>query len=231
MNYCNQAVEILRASNDGNRLEPKDLKLVELGVNGYLSELGEAAFATLHAQVLDGSYFELNRWFHGIEHLTRDHEGYLYWKGTHVEHYSFQDCTWERAAACELATHCQQLERIGITVNARSAISADCYGATAGTPWALALRTYYAFFEKGASRVAIFFKQGATDEVFAIECTAAGVVVTQHIGAYEAYHALQGAGFTSQGPSDSFEQTVARLVALKVSPQRLDAEISGIALN
>jgi len=38
------AIEILKATNDGDNLAPVDLKLVELAVNRYLNEAGEVAF-------------------------------------------------------------------------------------------------------------------------------------------------------------------------------------------
>jgi hypothetical protein len=229
------AIDILRASNDGNRLEPSDLKLVELGVNGFLSEQGEVALSSLRAQVLDGSYFELHRWFHGIEHLTRDYQGYLYWNGAQVEHYSFGDLDRERAAALELAKHCRQLDAIGIPVNSRTALSPDCYGANIETPWKLALRGYYSFFEKGADFAAIFFcanppKDGPAP-VFIAHSSANVIRFTAEEGAYEAYHFLQDQGFSSLGHSDSFEETVRRLERLGITSDRLDAQILGQALN
>lgn len=42
------AIEILRATNDGNELSPHHLKLVELAVNGFLNEAGTAAFEDLY---------------------------------------------------------------------------------------------------------------------------------------------------------------------------------------
>ena len=83
-NAIDMAIEILRKTNDGNDLAPEHLKLVEVAANGWLSEAGEVAFHELHRDVENGYK---KPWLHGIEHLTRDHEGYVYWKGRRVEHY------------------------------------------------------------------------------------------------------------------------------------------------
>ena len=42
------AIDILRATHDGDNLVPQDLALVEAGVNGHLNELGKAAMVALH---------------------------------------------------------------------------------------------------------------------------------------------------------------------------------------
>jgi hypothetical protein len=83
-NFIEQSIEIIRATHDGDDLAPPDLKLVELAVNGWLNEAGEVAFAELLANVRRGYK---PPWFMGIEHMTRDHQRYVYWKGQRVEHY------------------------------------------------------------------------------------------------------------------------------------------------
>lgn len=59
-----------------------------------------------------------------IEHLTQDGEGYVYWKGVHVEHYSFreEDNAKEIEAARELADRCKHLESLGLPVTVGKAI-------------------------------------------------------------------------------------------------------------
>jgi hypothetical protein len=108
------AIEILRATNDGNELSPPHLKLVELAVNGFLNEAGTAAFEELYGNATKSAGYTVP-WFHGIEHLTRDHAGYIRWKGITVEHY---DSPWyytepARKAAQETADRCKLLESIG----------------------------------------------------------------------------------------------------------------------
>src|SRR5947209_17655079 len=43
-----KALEIIRATHDGNDLSPPHLKLVELAVNGFLTEQGKLAFEELY---------------------------------------------------------------------------------------------------------------------------------------------------------------------------------------
>lgn len=112
MNFSEQAIEILHRTHDGNDLAPRDLYLVQLVVNHDSNEAGEVAFADLYANVIKpGGY--TRPWFYGIEHLTKDHEGYVYWKDRQVEHYSFHDTDAERAAAEQLARACLACEARG----------------------------------------------------------------------------------------------------------------------
>lgn len=116
----NMAIEILRATDDGERLDPTDLYLVQETVNGNITELGEVAFYALHNRVMAGEYKK--PWLCGVENLTIDHEGFVYWKGIEVEHYSFQDAERERKAAEELASRCRHLEEIGVPVSCNNAV-------------------------------------------------------------------------------------------------------------
>lgn len=75
---CDLAIAILKNTEDGEQLAPEHLRLVEDAVNGPLDETKSAIFRTLHADVLAGTYRK--PWLHGVENLTRDHEGYVYWK-------------------------------------------------------------------------------------------------------------------------------------------------------
>ena len=112
---CDKAIELIQKTNDGDLLAPSDLYLVELAVNGLLSEGGRKAFDELHKKVMDGTYKQ--PWFHGIENLLIDHVGYIYWKGNRVEHY---EVPWAYSAeakkeALEVARRCRILEERGIT--------------------------------------------------------------------------------------------------------------------
>lgn len=117
----NLAIEILQKTNDGDDLDPQDLKLVEMAVNGFLTEAGYQAFNELHQKVLKGY---TKPWFHDIEHMTRDHVGYIYWKGHRVEHY---DSPWAysqgaKKQAEELARRCRILESEGQELTVSTAV-------------------------------------------------------------------------------------------------------------
>jgi len=122
MNACDMALEILRETRDGDALAPDHLRLVENAVNGFLTEKGVEKFRELHGEVVSGKYKKPG--FHGIEHLTVDHEGFVSWKGIHVEHYDFPFAFSERGkrAALELAERCKHLEKKGVSVNTTTAI-------------------------------------------------------------------------------------------------------------
>lgn len=59
---------------------------------------------------------------YGHDELTKDGEGYIYWKGIHVEHYSFHDDNAESLAAGELVNRCRKLEALGVPVTIGTAI-------------------------------------------------------------------------------------------------------------
>src|ERR1700730_18467361 len=92
-----ETIEVLRATHDGEDLSPPHLYLVQLAVNGNLSDEGKVTWAALVASVRAGTYKK--PWHMGVEHLTKDHQGYIYWRDVNVEHYSFYDddgCQRER---------------------------------------------------------------------------------------------------------------------------------------
>lgn len=104
----------MQATNDGDDLDPRHLKLLENAVNGFLNEQGEAAFEDLYKSALRGYK---KPWFHGIENMTIENSGYVKWKGTVVEHYTL---SWAysieaRGQAFELARRCVILEARGET--------------------------------------------------------------------------------------------------------------------
>lgn len=114
---ADQAIEILQQTHDGDDLDPGHLKLLEMAVNGCLNDVGKGAFAALLANVRSGY---VKPWFHGVEHLTRNHQGYVFWKGHEIEHItgSLVHSDEGKAYACELARRCAILEARGVTPGA-----------------------------------------------------------------------------------------------------------------
>ena len=118
---CDIACEILHDTNDGNDLAPEHLSLIQSAVNGFLTDDGYQAFRELLDQVRSGYK---KPWFHGIEHLTIDHTGYVVWKGQRVEHF---DMYWAysqeaKAQAAEVARRCRLLEEKGAELSVSSVI-------------------------------------------------------------------------------------------------------------
>ena len=124
MTVTQQAIHILSLTRDGEELSPSDLSLVQAAINDWLTPEGAVAFTHLFEEVSGGRYRK--PWLCGVEHLTRDHQGYVYWKGHNIEHWSmgagqrsYQD--WQRAAK-QLADRCRQLEASGHPINSTTVI-------------------------------------------------------------------------------------------------------------
>jgi len=113
------AINVLRLTNDGNDLAASDLSLVEAAVNGRLTDDGIMAFDALREQCENQTYRK--PWLFGIEHLTIDQAGYVHWKDQEaaIEHFTFYDeasVNRLRKHAVALAETCRLLETQGIAV-------------------------------------------------------------------------------------------------------------------
>lgn len=117
-----KAIEIIQATRDGEDLAPEDLKLVELAVNDWLNDAGKQKFEALYTAVVSGKYSK--PWLNGVEHLTLDHSGYVYWKGAHVEHFN-SGFAWSedgKRHCLEISRRCRFLESIEIQPSAANVI-------------------------------------------------------------------------------------------------------------
>lgn len=114
-----EALAVLRGTSDGDALDPEDLALLQRIVNQglvSLSAAGKARWAAVVRAVAANHY--IKPFFHDIEHLTRDLEGYVFWRGVNIEHYSFRaDRQGEKRAAHRLAAQCRLIESRGAEVN------------------------------------------------------------------------------------------------------------------
>lgn len=114
------ALEILGATNDGDDLSPIDLALLEAAVNSQLTDSGQSAFRILLKRVRHGYQ---PQWFHDVEQLTIDHQGFVSWKGQIVERYTGDPYSPKKGReARELARRCLHLESLGVDVNMTNAI-------------------------------------------------------------------------------------------------------------
>jgi hypothetical protein len=114
-----KACEILRRTKDGDDLAPRDLYLVECAVNSFLTDEGMAAFEDLHRSVTTGQYRK--PWLFEVENLTLDHQGYVYWRDSQVEHYTFwnEDSRWrlQQFSVRILGPACRRIEARGEKVS------------------------------------------------------------------------------------------------------------------
>lgn len=204
MKKTEMAIRILGATNDGNALSPGHLYLVELACNDNLNETGEEAFADLYKQVTEGTY--VKPWFHGFEGLTKDHSGYVHWKGVCIEHFSYHDSDAERTAAENLAARCKALEEKGFPVNGRTATDSTLFPqAPADTPWLQCMLNYYTAFANSDGKATWLILNLPEHNGVAVSIVR-GEIVTQYgvynnvdSGVYHLFHALQAEGFRSCG--------------------------------
>ena len=111
-----QSIEILERTRDGNDLEPFHLSLVQAAVNNHLTARGVEAFHQLYDSVTSGQYAK--PWLAGVEHVTRDHQGYIYWKGSRIEHFTFSVMEEDQLkhTTQRLAERCRHIEALGLPV-------------------------------------------------------------------------------------------------------------------
>ena len=235
MTILDTVIEILSRTSDGELLTPPDLALTQYAANDGLTEAGEVRLAQLHADVLSGEYFKQAKWFRGVEHMTQNHEGYVFWKGKRVEHYSYRDDKDSRdrelASLQRLAESCKHVESLGLPVTSRNALSLTLRDAELGSPWLLAAQRYYSFFHRNGAVIGIFNRtklQADSDScVFSVERLADGTHrVLNHPGAYEAFHAIQDSGAESLSCEPAWAELVTRLTTLGMSAEALDLEIN-----
>jgi hypothetical protein len=122
------AIDILQATDDGDKLSPSDLKLVELAVNDMLNAAGIERFRQLHEDATKLAGYTVPFLF-DIEHLTIDHDRIIRWKGVAVEHFDhgvWRESGWQermRADAAEVAAACRQVESEGIQPTTASVLT------------------------------------------------------------------------------------------------------------
>lgn len=223
-----KAIRILDLSSDGDELQPNDLRLVEMAVNGHLNAAGLDAFDRLHASVMSGLYRAKKQWFHGLEHLTQNMVGYVYWKGVSVEHFDFSDEEKEAVAAHELVAKCRQLEANGFPVNSRTVLQKCCYTAEANTPWKEALTQYYCFVRSSTQVAGIFYllRPEGDDKVVSAYKVGGSIHLAYHQWAHEALDALQKQGYESAGTPDDYAAAVDLLTATALSASEISKIIN-----
>lgn len=104
---------ILENTHDGNDLAPCHLHLVEGSSNHNLSKKGRKALTDLYKSVISGY---TKPFYHGVENMTQDLEGYIYWKEIRIEHYSFDEYEEADIAIKKLESECKTIESKGLEV-------------------------------------------------------------------------------------------------------------------
>lgn len=230
-----KVVEVLKLTNDGKDLSPRDLFLVELMINGFNGNdtVLSAKFDELYDKVVNGRYNKLDVYLYGIPHLTRDHQGYILWKGSKVEHYSYDDVAAEKAAAEHLAKHCAALEAKGFPVNMRTSTDDRFLELDAANPWVPVLLRFYTVMQKDESFVAIVHGKGEHDNAAIVVCYENGSKTQRIIqaeeydsGLYLAFHAYQDIGYRSTFQyGQSYLPLIAMLEKAGIIPEDFDRKL------
>ena len=195
-----QSIEILERTRDGDDLEPFHLSLVQAAVNNHLTARGVETFQRLYATVASGQYAK--PWLAGVEHVTRDHQGYVYWKGSRIEHFTFSVMQEDhlKHTTQRLAERCRHIEGLGLPVCGGSYLNDWLQEMPMNFPqvYKELLHLTGTLYEHEAGR-AVFLMRGRTQDGWPVEArfleVKEGVVTEQSVpvrfGDVE-YHALTG---------------------------------------
>ncbi|KWU23427.1 hypothetical protein [Burkholderia cenocepacia] len=196
-----EVTAIFELSDEGLFLNAEDLRLLDRARGDSLTEQDARTLSALHDDVTSRRYFEKLRWLHGIEHLTRRPDGYVFWKDAKVEHFTFSDAHRSLAAAERLAARCRLLESKGFPVTGRTVSNKAILEAPAETPLLHALLHYYAFFEGKDGTVAGVFYTRANDsnplETLSVSKVDGAVVSEKRSSGYTAYRIAESRGARS----------------------------------
>ena len=94
-----------------------------MAVNGFLNENGIKLIDEIYEQVTSGSYTK--PYLQGVEFMTQDHEGYIYFKEHSVEHYSRPWAYSLEAKDCleNMQQRCLFLESKGLDISFGNAMN------------------------------------------------------------------------------------------------------------
>lgn len=147
-----KALSIFDGTDDGERLRTDDLALLwRVTTRGEdASESDRARLDRLHRQVAARCYVGVIRDLYEIEHLSKDDEARVYWKGEFVDFMGVSEPNAVMQWARELAAKCRGLEAKGYPIDASTIRSRWCQTAPPRTPWKpLLLRLEEVYFRGG----------------------------------------------------------------------------------
>lgn len=120
IDHSEMCLSILENTRDGNQLAPWHLSLVQAAIHQDLNDKGVTVFERLYHDVMAGNYRQ--PWLQDVEHMTCDHQGYIYYKGHYLEHFSRPYSKDQHPWLLELTSRCAHLESLGLTPNPGHAI-------------------------------------------------------------------------------------------------------------
>ena len=225
MSIPSSGISLNLASGNNPELSPETLALF-VAIDAQLDVQFASEGSGLDSQALSEAVPLGQRLFLcGIEHLTRDPQGYVYWKGVHVEHFSHSDASALNTEAQKLAVRCLALEKKGIPVTSRTAICSILEETPADSPWLEALCRFYTFFEGQGRKVAILYCYGGTSVAVVERKKPDLLEIARMTSAYDAFHAVQSQGLTSTAPHRSYTGLVEFLESSGITPEDIYAAL------
>lgn len=116
MSIADMAVSILKATLDGSKLRPSHLYLLQCAVNDDLSSTGKEAFKTLHEKTTESIDVYLEWAWKDLYPVSYDEEGYIYWRGEHIEHYTEPEKQLRKNLTM-IRSRCEHLEALSVPVS------------------------------------------------------------------------------------------------------------------
>jgi len=112
-----KVIRILELTENGINLSLSQFQMLEfISKNAKTLDLKQQQdFDELYQKVLNNDYKEF---FHGIENVTQNSEGYVYWKGVPIDEFYHINKNKEKKSAQDLARRCNQIESKGKKVSA-----------------------------------------------------------------------------------------------------------------
>lgn len=159
---------------------------------------------SLALAIARGAFMPLDSLMQVSENIWRCSEGYRYFDGIRVEHYSFEPerTADERMAALKLEANCLRVLCQRLPVNGRTAISTILETAPYHAKWKAVACTHYAIMERANEPLVllnhVINSVGDVRYVHSMYRDDEGkAVVKMHEGAYEGYHEYRRMGYES----------------------------------
>ena len=229
----NEVYEIMSLTNNGRDLDFQNLKRLNVYFDGYKTEFPkeeEVHYAELLGKARNGVFN--TPWFHGVENMTMDSQGYIYWRGNHIDHYSFDDLLAERESLLDLEKQCLILESKGFDVDARNVLCPYLKDAPKGTEWYRAIHYIYTIYVHESTKETWLIFNGKNGAAISLGRTPGNPLLQRQdfageMGCYDAFHAYQRQdGMTRPGDHErSYNRFLAVVNDAGFKPEEIQAEL------
>lgn len=118
-NIQQKITEIRQYINKGNILVNPHRYAIDCINNGWENGFSLAMLNQAYKQIKEGTYEKLKNCHFGVEHMVKDGCNYVYYKGQHIEHFTYESSEWftEWKATLTAARICKLLEEKSIPIN------------------------------------------------------------------------------------------------------------------